>query len=195
MGRLGETEKATALTEEAYRLARGIGDVSSRRSALSNLAELALEKGNSATARSRLNESLELARLIENTRGIGFALADFGWLELLEGDLVDALSFFEEAATIARRLGVRCAGAYVIWGLAQVAAARGDADRAARLAGAAVAFGSAARFDPADSMPSIHHLDAARAALGDRAWQKAWAEGAQLDLDAALGLASGLDPS
>lgn len=38
-------------------------------------------------------------------------------------------------------------------------------------------------------------LDAARAALGERAWQKAWAEGAELDFDAALGLALDLDPA
>lgn len=195
MGRLGDNEKATALTEEAYRLARSIGDVYLEGLALSHLAADALEKGDSATARTRLNESLELAQLIENTRGISFALADFGWLALLEGDLVEALSFYEEATTIAKRLGVRSATAYMIWGLAQVAAANGDADRAARLAGAAAAYGSAAKFDPTDSMPSIHHLDAARAALGDRAWQTAWTEGAQLDLDTALELASGLDPS
>ena len=190
MGRLGDTEKATALTEEAYRLASSIGDVFLLGLALSNLAADALAEGDSATARTRLNESLELARLIENTRGISFALADFGWLALLEGDLVAALSFYEEATTIARRLGVRSATAYMIWGLAQVAAANGDADRAARLAGAAAAYGSAAKFDPTDSMPSIHHLDAARTALGDPTWQQAYAEGAQLDLDAALRLAS-----
>jgi hypothetical protein len=33
------------------------------------------------------------------------------------------------------------------------------------------------------------HLDDARAALGDQAWEKAWAAGAELDLDAALTLA------
>ena len=195
MGRLGENEKVTALTEESYRLARGVGDVFMSGIALSNLAADALQEGDAATARARLNESLELAQLIENTRGISYALADFGWLALLEGELVGALSCFEEAAAIARRLGVRSAGAYMIWGMAQVAAAAGDADRAARLAGAAVAYGSTARFDPTDSMPSVRHLDAARAALGEGAWQKAWAEGAELDLDAALGLASGLDPA
>jgi hypothetical protein len=36
-------------------------------------------------------------------------------------------------------------------------------------------------------------VDAARAALGEPAWQKAWAEGAELDFDGALGLASSLD--
>ena len=86
-------------------------------------------------------------------------------------------------------------GADAIWGFAQVAAAGGDADRAARLAGAAVAYGRPAGFDPTDSFPSAGHLNTARAALGERAWQKAWAEGAELDFDAALGLALDLEPA
>ena len=54
---------------------------------------------------------------------------------------------------------------------------------------------AAAGFDPTVSFPSAGHVDAARAALGERAWQKAWAEGAELDFDAALELASSLDPT
>jgi hypothetical protein len=38
-------------------------------------------------------------------------------------------------------------------------------------------------------------VDTARAALGEGAWQKAWADGAEFDLDAALGLAISLDPA
>jgi hypothetical protein len=74
-----------------------------------------------------------------------------------------------------------------------VAAAAGDAERAALLAGAAAEYGRPAGFDPADSIPSIRHVDAARAALGERGWQKACAEGADLDFDGAVGLALGLD--
>ena len=76
-----------------------------------------------------------------------------------------------------------------MWGFAQVAAATGDADRAARLAGAALAFGGPAGFDPAEMAPSADHLDDVRAALGEQAWQKARDEGAALDFDAALRLA------
>ena len=64
---------------------------------------------------------------------------NLGWIELPEGDLEDAFSCFEEAEAIARRLCARWLGADAIWGFAHVAAA-GDADRAARLAGAALAF-------------------------------------------------------
>ena len=178
MAEFGEIEKAIELTDEAYRLCRGVGDVSLTALWLSNLAGYALQRGNTAEARRRLDESLALARLIDDTRGIGQALDNLGWIELLEGDLEDAFSCFEEAEAIARRLGARWLGADAIRGFAHVAAA-GDADRAARLAGAALAFGGSAGYDPAarDSVPP--HLDAARAALGEQAWQKARDEGAR----------------
>src|SRR5438874_13029280 len=48
---------------------------------------------------------------------------------------------------------------------AQVAAARGDADRAARLAGAALAFAGSAGFEPGAMTPFTAHPDDARAAL------------------------------
>ena len=189
LSELGETEKATALTEDAYHLCRGVGDASLSVLWLSNLAQEALRDGDSAAARVRLREALELARSIDDARGIGAVLSNSGWVELFEGNLGRATYYFEETAAIARRLGGRVYGADAIWGFAQVAAASGDAGRAARLAGAAVAYGRPARFDPTESFPSAGHVDAARAALGERAWQKAWAEGAELDFDAALGLA------
>jgi tetratricopeptide (TPR) repeat protein len=189
MAKLGEIEKAIELTDEAYRLCRGVGDVHLTSIWLLNLAGSALEGGNTAEARRRLDESLELARLIDDTRGTGKALASFGLVELLEGDLEHAFSCFEEAAAIARRLGARWLGAEALWGFAQVAAARGDADRAARLAGAALALGGYAGFDPAAMTPFTAHLDDARAALGEQAWQKARDEGAAFDVDAALRLA------
>ena len=84
---------------------------------------------------------------------------------------------------------MRWLGADAIWGFAQVAAATGDTDRAARLAGAALALGRSAGYDPAIMTPFTPHLDDARAALGEQAWQKARDEGATLELDAALRLA------
>ena len=190
MVQLGETEKAIELTDEAYRLCRGVGDFSLTALWLSNLAELALQDGNTAEARSRLDESLELARLIDDTRGIGFALVNLGWVELLEGDLEHAFSCFEEAAAIARRLGARWLGADAIWGFAQVAAARGDADRAARLAGAALAFGGPGRIRPGRhrSRSLLTSTTPARP-LASRPGRKPGTRARALDLDAALRLA------
>ena len=137
----------------------------------------------------RTDESVALARSIDDTRGTGGALDTLGWIELLEGDFERAFSCFEEAATIGRRLGAPWLGADALWGFAQVAAAGGDADRAARLAGAALAFGGSAGYDPAVMTPFTRRLDDARAALGELAWEKARDEGTALDLDGALRLA------
>jgi predicted ATPase/class 3 adenylate cyclase len=189
MDRFGEIKKAIELTDEAYRLCREVRDISLSALWLSNLAEYALGGGNTAEARRRLDESLELARLIDDPRETGHALAFFGWVDLLEGDLTHAFSSFEEAAAIAQRLGARWLGASAIWGFAHVAAAGGDADRAARLAGAATEFGRSVGYDPAGATPFAPPLDDARAALGEQAWQSARDEGAALDLDAALRLA------
>jgi tetratricopeptide (TPR) repeat protein len=189
MGRLGEAEKAIELTKQACRLCRETGDVQLTANWLVNLAWCTLEAGDTVEARARLDESLELARLIDNTRGIAGATVNLGFVELSEDDFDQACSCFEAAATIARRLGLRAIGADAVWGFAQVAAARGDRVVAARLAGAADSLGGPTRPNPTASITFIHHLDDARAALGENAWQKGWADGAKLDLDAALRLA------
>jgi predicted ATPase/class 3 adenylate cyclase len=190
--RLGEHERATALTGEAYRSSRAAGDLFGTGITALNLGGAALERGDFETARARLNEALEIGRLTEEPRGIGGALDGYGWLELFEGNPARAVAYFEEAATSARSIGHRRAGADAIWGLAQAVAAAGDADRAARLAGAASAYGAPAGFDPSESI-QCGHVDAARATLGERMWQKAWAEGAELDFDAAIVLAVSRD--
>jgi tetratricopeptide (TPR) repeat protein len=189
MSRLGEFERAHELTEESYRLCRSVGDVFASANWNNNLGWHALLAGDTAGARARFDESLELSRLIDDLRGTGTATVNLGWVELVEGDFERAFTRFDEASSVARRLGRRTISAEALWGFAQMAAASGDTDRAGHLAGAAATIGRAAGFDPAVAIPFARHLDEARAALGDPAWQKAWAEGAELDLAAALRLA------
>jgi tetratricopeptide (TPR) repeat protein len=207
----GETERSNELTNEAYRLFRGVGDASMTGVYLAVLAWRAIEDGNPGEARAKLTESLELAQQIDDTRNLGTANVNLGWAALLEGDLDDARFHFREAAQIARRVGRRVLAAEALSGFAHAAAARGDPDRAARLAGAATTLGITtgtvaapdrvtrpARaattlgvttgFDPT-LIPFARHMDDARAALGEHAWDKAFAEGANLGFDAALSVA------
>jgi tetratricopeptide (TPR) repeat protein len=191
MGEFGETEESVELMSEAYRLCRGVGDTWRAAQWLSNLGWSALCAGDSREARTKLNESLRLARGIENDRTICASTMRLGWADLLDEDHDGARSRFEEAAEIARRLGRGPLGAMTLWGFAQVTAARGDADRAARLAGAASALHGPGGFDPTETIRLSRHAEDARAALGEYAWQNAWADGSELDLDDALGLALG----
>ena len=123
LSQLGEIQEGTDLTKEAYRLCRATGDVFLTALWINNLAEAALRTEDTGDARTKLAESLELARLIGDTRGIDIATLNLGWVELLEGDFDRAGACFEEAAAIARRLGRRAYGADAICGFAQLAAA------------------------------------------------------------------------
>jgi hypothetical protein len=186
---LGEVEAGEALTEEACRLCRGVGDASMTALYLNNLAWGDLVAERPGEARARVVEALELARQIEDTRTISMATQHLGWVELLEGDVDGARATFLEVATIARRVGRRALAADALWGLAQTAAAAGDPDRAARLGGAASAVGTSSGYDPMAANTFVHHHEGARAVLGDQAWKKAWSDGAELGLEAALELA------
>jgi predicted ATPase/class 3 adenylate cyclase len=181
-----DDEQAVEFFEESYRVCRGVGDVSLSAHALSNLASRALRTGDTVKARAAIGESLELAGQIDDLRTIGSAVANLGWVELFEGDLDAACGYFAEASALGRRLGRQVLLADVLWGFAQVAAADGDGDRAARLGGAASTLGEAAGIDVVASAPFAHHVDDARAATGEETWQKAWAEGVELDFEAAL---------
>ena len=140
-----------------------------------------------ATARTKLDESLELARLIDDTRGIGIVAGEprLGRaarrrsrrrLLLLRGGGGD-----RTAARASARSAPTRSGASPRW---PPPAATPTVRRASR--GPRSRSASPAGFDPTASIPFARHLDDARAALGEHAWQKAWAEGAELDFDAAL---------
>jgi predicted ATPase/DNA-binding SARP family transcriptional activator len=189
MASLGELERASGLYEEGYRLCRGVGDLARTAFFANNLGWIALCAGDTVKARAWLEESLELARRTNNDADQVGATVNLGWVELLESNLDLACERFETGAALARRQGRTADVAEAIWGLAQVAAARGAPDRAAGLAGAAYALGMPVGFAPAASIPFARHLEDARTALGEHAWKKAWDDGAELNLDAALTLA------
>jgi predicted ATPase/Tfp pilus assembly protein PilF len=189
MNHFGETEKANELWQEAYRLSRELGDDSGSAGLLNNLGWNAMLAGDTVAARAWLEESLELSRRNDNPHRVSYTIVNLGWIELLEGNLEPARACFEEGAALARQMGLSMIEAEALWGFAQAAAAAGDPDRAARLAGAAAAIGEPAGFDPVATITFTHHLDAARATLGEDAWHNAWDSGAALNLDDALELA------
>ena len=114
--KLGEIEKAIELTDEAYRLCRAVGESRSP-PWLSNLEGYALEGGNTAEARRRLDESLELARLIDDTRGTR-ALANLGWVNSSRATSTRVHTSRRRRRSL--EAGARRLGAESIWGFSQV---------------------------------------------------------------------------
>ena len=71
-----------------------------------------------------------MVRRLDDQRGIAVCLSNLANTAHLEGNLVEAQTHFEEAVTIARRIGDRASQCYSELRLADLAARLGDLDRA-----------------------------------------------------------------
>jgi tetratricopeptide (TPR) repeat protein len=178
---LGDTDRAAQLFAESHAVARQLGADGNPRAAVGE-GLLARERGDSAAARERLTFAQQLlAEVTEKTEWTAAALVALGHLAEADGDL--------DSAEFAHRRAWQTAPehAAALEGLACVAGARGDAEAAARLLGAAAAWRQrqhrpAGRLEQADA----HRAEqSARAALGDSAFDAAHRAG-QAQPDAVL---------
>ena len=107
-----------------------------------------------------------------------------GMAALLSGDVEAAGREFSEQLALSRELVVHPAASEALAGLAAVAAARDNLERAARLSGAAgPRLGS--RHDAVDVRLHASLLERARTRHGTAAWDAAAREGSALDFDEA----------
>ena len=114
-----------------------------------------------------------------------FAQLNLGYLALQRGDVAQARVLLAASFAIARG-DPRRITAWWVAAFASLAAVQGQADRAARLFGAAEALAVwPARL--AHRREIARHAAAARAQLGDAAFAAAWAEGQALTLEQAAG--------
>jgi hypothetical protein len=109
----------------------------------------------------------------------------------LEGDSQQAKSFFEQELALARTTGPLWLGSQALFGLAGVAAANGQARRAARLFGAAEARleAAASYIDAADGLFNERTITSAVAQLGEDAFADAYAEGRAMTFEQAANFA------
>ena len=155
----------------------------------SNASSAALQAGDLPAARAHLEAAAQAAQQIGYEHASG--QANLGDVLRAERDLDGARSAFEAALQIGRRNGDNWHMAYATLGLALLAGDAGDWDRAAALHGVAQAFqdrtgNSWQEFAARDRRDS---LDQARAHLGDKQLERAYAQGMALSLEKALDLA------
>ena len=106
------------------------------------LARAAMARGRMDEAFELLDESLAIARGIDDRLGEAIALNHLGWARLLIDDPDGARACFAEQLLTSSTLGHEESLAYGIEGMSAVAAATGDVERAGRLFGAAEAVRS-----------------------------------------------------
>jgi hypothetical protein len=115
-------------------------------------------------------------------------LVNLGMALLDQGEVERAMGLYAESLELFRSVGSTWGLAYYLEGMARAACAHGQPVRGARLCGAAEAVREAigAPLPPVDRASYLRTIAIAKDALGDDAFDRAWAEGRLLSLEQAL---------
>ncbi|MFA1551801.1 BTAD domain-containing putative transcriptional regulator [Actinomadura chokoriensis] len=183
----GDLDAAGAEFARGIELARRAGTPDKIAGGFQGRAEVARRRGDLAGAR-RLYETALTGYTSERfiAAGVrGASLVGLGWLNLAEGAVERARELFQEAVDMSFDHPIFMYQMAAAAGLAGVAAAEGDGERAALLLG----VGTALRGSPVANDPDVERVaSAARALLGDGAYEEARARAAALPRDRALAL-------
>jgi tetratricopeptide (TPR) repeat protein len=195
----GRYADAEPLLVECATLARSLDNAHLLAVNLGNLAIVVHARGDGDKAATLFEESLTLARDVGDSFLTSEVLSARGRAECKDGNLESAEASFVESLTIASDLTNPDAAAQALEGFAELAVAKHAAKRAATILG-----GAARLREEIELARSVHEerdhkrvAAAARAALGDYAFDQAWREGSAMDLEEAvryaLGVQTGLD--
>jgi predicted ATPase/DNA-binding CsgD family transcriptional regulator/transcriptional regulator with XRE-family HTH domain len=155
------------------------------------LGRTAGRRGDLSAARRRHEESLALLRELDDRQGLVWAETFVAHAALDQGGAADAWPLLHEGLRLAREAGDRLAMARVFEGLVRLLAPS-EPERAVLLASVAAGLRGKLGAEPYRSererlAASLAH---ARAVLGATDYERAWAEGARLGLEAAFAAAA-----
>jgi ATP/maltotriose-dependent transcriptional regulator MalT len=186
---LGERDAAREQVAEAQRLAHRIGLPETRYWVSFAAAELARHDGDLARAHERLAEALGTAQQVASPQARALVAGVRGYLAADAGDLAAARGHHAVALREAVDSFDSPVIAQVLVGVADLAARAGDAPRAATLLGASEAVRGAPDLSLIDA---IRVAAAAREALGDGGFDRAYRQGLAMDLTTVTDLAGEL---
>jgi predicted ATPase/class 3 adenylate cyclase len=184
----GTYERAKALYEEGLELARALGGAELLGAYLISLGDEYLLEGNPEKAMELNEEAAELYRRRGRKGALQVALNNLGWAALIGDDHLKAEALHEECLMMCKELGDRLTGSDSMEGLACVAGARGEAERAAKLFGAAEALREEAGYQQAIRVRSLRepYLAAIRSRVDGATWTAAWDEGRSMKFEGAI---------
>jgi len=188
----GDYVKARALYQEGLGLHRQIGNRASEAASLNGLGGVALYQDDIVAARDSNEKALAIQRQLSDSRGTAFSLRALGEIAVRQNDFAAAQSLLAESLETYRQLGDRMGTASAMEGAAALAAARGQADRALKLFGAASAIRDEinAPGSAVDLARLERYLAHSREVMGERA-SESLATGRKLSLERAVALALG----
>ncbi len=181
--------RARALHEESLELRRRLGDPLLIANSAHNLSLDALAEGDLERARTAAEECLTISRELGNLMHNAGALYCLGKAAVLESDWATADRYLREGLELYDRLHENGGISHCLKALAEVAAAEGRAERAARIWGAVEAQRAGLDLGlPLEHDPEVGpgFLAEAVAELGEDRFEAARAAGRGLTLDAAV---------
>jgi predicted ATPase/Tfp pilus assembly protein PilF len=187
---LGDSERATELYEQSMDLLREQGDKLSLAHCLNNLGMVAYSQGDIGRAAQLTEEGVTLFWEL-GARDVAFGLCNLGWIALLQDDLGRAAELYRESLSLSWDTGLNPIVQSTLEGLACVAGARGEAERAARLWGAAQALHETKGI-PRDIdflAEADARISAVRSGMGEEASEEAQHKGRAMTLDEAISYA------
>jgi predicted ATPase/class 3 adenylate cyclase/Tfp pilus assembly protein PilF len=188
---LGNSERATELYEESMGFLREQGDKHSLAINLNNLAMVVYSQGDLRRAAQLTEEAVALFRELGSRGDVALGLCNMGWIVLLQEDHARAANHYAESLSLAWDTGLNPLVQSALEGLACLAGARGETERAARLWGAAQALHEAKSI-PRDTdflAEADARISAVRLSMGEEAWEEAWRKGRAMTLDEAVSYA------
>ena len=180
-----EFQLARARHEESLSLLRPLDRPVRVANALRNIGWTTYLAGDVAEGERWLGEAVAECRRLGYQQVAAVALSDLATVVMERGEHAQAAELLQERLTLTwDAWGLR----HTLEQLAEVAAARGESARAARLFGAAEAYRERIGATLVRSLESLYapYLAKARDALGEAAFAAAWAEGRLLSLEDAL---------
>ena len=182
----GHQERAKELFEEVLVLARELDDGLTIGACISVLGFILMMEGDSERATALNQEAMALLR-DRGHRGMLVRVVDNqGWVALLDGDHDRARAIFEENLVLCKDLNDRVVFSMSLEALACVAAAVGEAARAATLLGATEALQEVGYHLYSQEWALREpYLASARSQLHETAWQVALAEGRAMSMEQA----------
>jgi predicted ATPase/DNA-binding XRE family transcriptional regulator len=184
----GDYDRAIDLCQECITLLEGSGNMPGVGRSLITMGEVARLKGDYEQAGEYYERSLRINREYEDSRGVNLLMYNLGYVELHRGNLPKAEDYFREAFRLDIEAGDRPGITLDLIAMAGIAAAKGDPEKAARLFGAAETLRKATDFtlDGADLKEYELSVEAARANLPGRLWDRYYAEGRTMIQDDAI---------
>jgi predicted ATPase/transcriptional regulator with XRE-family HTH domain len=161
--------EARTHSEKALALRREIGDLAGIESSLLILGGIEMHEGQYEEAIGLFEESMASSRRVGERRDLATALMAAGLCRLNQGRYKDAEAYYRQSLQIYRGLGNEFGIARVMVGLAGIASAQGEHERAVRLCGATLHYYEPllTRILPAELDAYNKVLAEARTHLGD----------------------------